>query len=260
MAINIYKTASQVNKGEWYDIAVANDTYTFPIANFATNALVLFRAYSKAGNATPIFNVSLLDSSNGTLKSVAMVDVDSGSTVNFSEVITEVPAAAVRFRLSSSAPIFLFAQPIQLSPYPPLTPIRYLTSQEITLSSAAEVALLGGGGGGGGTTSAGALAGGGGSGYMTTGNLVPGTYTMTIGLGGAGSTGTGSSGGTTSIGSLTAAGGNGGQRAGNGGSGGSGGGVGSSGAAAGFNGNSGQTTGGRTGGAGSGAQAAGHRA
>lgn len=248
MAISVFSSKSVFDKGEWHDIVSPEISYIFPLVNLPTRAFVNVRAYSKTGNNTIIVNGSFLNDSNVVLSTFQTVDTDTGSSANFSEFLAPVPSGATKISFGAGLPCFVFAQPIQLSPFPPLTPIKYTTSQSISVSNTSNFTVLGGGGGGGNY-----IAGGGGSGYIASGTVNAGTSTLTIGSGGnaGGNGGASSFAGTNASGGISPAG----SQAG--GAGGSGGGAGSNsgnGGTGGFNGNSG-TGGNQPNGAGSGVAA-----
>jgi hypothetical protein len=268
MAINVYKRQGIQDKGEWYDLASTSISYVFPVLNLVDRALVHVKAYSKTGTNTPIITGSFSNEAGSPVGSpFTTVDTDTGSTANFSELIVAVPAGATRINLQASIACFAFVQPSQLAPFAPLNPTLFTTSQSITVGDTSPFTLIGGGaGGGGGGTSSYWYSGGGGSGYLTFGSVNAGTYTLTIGTGGAGGNVGGGAGGTSSFSTFNALGGNPGATAsgngtgatgGSGGSGGGGGansntGVAGNGGTNGGNGNGGT---GSSGGAGSGVAA-----
>jgi hypothetical protein len=256
LAIDIFKNSGITDSGEWYDIAAPEIFYFFRIGNLTSRSIAIVRAYIKTGLSTLSITGSFTNDANDILGTFTTVESDTGSTVDYSEIITAIPAGATKVRLSATSPAFVFIRPIQVSPFAPLTAQVYQASQSITLANSASIALLGGGGSGGGGNSSSRNPGGGGSGYLTHGTVNAGTYTLSIGAG-APVTGadSGSSGGTSTFSTFNAAGGSGGGFAA-GGAGGSGGSAGapSPGADGGWGGNSGGSTGGGggAGGAGSG--------
>jgi hypothetical protein len=252
MSINVYKRAGIAEKAEWYDLASPDVIYIFPIANLPSRALAEVRIYSKNGTSTLIATGAFLNDSNTVLSSFTTFDTDTGSSSGYSEAIIPVPSGATRIRLGvAGGTAFAYVRPLDLSPFPPLTPIRYITSQSITVNNTSSFALLGGGAGGQGGGNHG---GGGGSGYLLNGNVSPGTYTLTIGAAGNDR----ANGGGSSFAGSNASGGaisNSEPRAGGaGGSGGGGSTFNGQGGAGGFNGNAGQS-GGFAGGSGSGVTA-----
>jgi hypothetical protein len=241
----------------WYDIAIASTVYAYDIPDFGTKNLIAVKGYSKNGTSTPVVNIGFLNSAGTSVGTGSTADVDTGSTANDSEITLAVPADAARITLNSATTCFVSIEFIKLFAAPALNPVVYTTSQTVAISGTSSFAILGGGGGGGG---GGNSAGGGGSGYLTTGTINAGSYSLTIGAAGNGGGGSaGGAGGTSSFSTFNAAGGSGGAISnGIGGAGGSGGGGGNTnslnGGAGGFNGNSG-TSGNFSGGAGSGVAA-----
>lgn len=225
MAIDIFKNSGITDKGEWYDIAAPEIFYFFRIGNISARQIAIIRCYVKTGLSTLTITGSFVNDVNDILGTFTTLDNDTGSTVNYSEVITAVPTGTTKVRLSSTSPAFVFIQPIQTSPFAPLTAQVYQTSQSITLANSASVALLGGGGSGGSAVNSSRNPGGGGSGFLTHGTINAGTYTLTVGAGGpvVGGESAGASGGATTFSTFNAAGGGGGGFA-SGASGGSGGG------------------------------------
>ena len=259
MAVSVFSSKGVMDTGEWYRVDAPEVSYRYTIANLASKDLVEVRGYAQNGLSTPIINIIFTDSSGSNIASYNTVDFDTGSSRNYSQLIVSVPVNAVGIKLGTlSSASFVFIRPFQVTPFPPLTPLKYDFTQGVVISNTAEVAVMGGGGAGGATLSSSGTKGGGGSGYLVHGTVEPGSYTVFVGAGAVGGTNNAqsASGGTTTFGNITAAGGLGGANAGGaGGSGGGGAGSQTSGAAGnpgGFNGNNG---GGGNGGAGSGVTA-----
>jgi len=207
LSIDVFKNSGITDKGEWYDIAAAEITYLFPIANLTNRSIANIRVYRKTGLSTLTLTGNFLNSANSILSTFTTVDTDTGSTANYSEIIAPVPAGATRMRLTASAPAYVFVQPSQLAPFGPLNATIFTTSQSITVDSTVSFALLGGGGSGGSRTdNSSHRGGGGGSGYLTSGTVNAGTYTLTIGTGAPGSTSP-TTGGTSSFSTFNALGG-----------------------------------------------------
>ena len=248
MSVNVLSRTGAVEKGQWCDLVTSAIDYIFPLNNVRANILVRVTAYSKSGLVTPTVNVTLLNASNVVVKTFTTVDTDRGSTTNYSEIITDVPVTATQIRLNAGTPSYVYAELIDLSPYPPLTAVAYTTSQNIIVAETSSFALIGGGGVGRGWQSSSGPGGGGGSGRLVYGTVNAGTWPLVIGAGGIQSGNSNPSGGASTFAGSTA---NGGDAApgGGGGAGGSGGGWstqtnGVAGGAGGFNGNSGPGGGG----------------
>jgi hypothetical protein len=173
--------------------------------------------------------------------------ITSGGTAGTAATVVAVnlPTPATKLLVSAvTTNISIVAEVVPVASARVITATLLTATASVTTTQSARVFAIGGGGGG-------SVSGGGGSGYLSIGTLAAGTYTCTVGAGGA-SSGNGSA---SSIGSITA---NGGFTASgyNGGAGGSGGGAGRGGANAasfgGINGDSGVASSQGTGGTGSG--------
>jgi hypothetical protein len=209
MSVNVFSRSGVVEKGEWYDIASTALDYIFPLTNVRARLLIKVAVYAKSGLVTPIGNCTILSSNNTVLANFTTVDTDRGSTTNYSEFVTELPNNAARIRISANTPSYAYIEPIDLSPYPPLTPIFYGTTGSITVNTTSTAVLLGGGGGPGGYNIGSGGRFGAGSGFLATGTVNAGTYTLTIGAGGGRSSSGVTAGGSTNFAGITASGGSG---------------------------------------------------
>lgn len=226
-------------------------TYTTTLTRKFPIGLYKLTSVRQAQNGTSAVAFTFKNSSNETVASGNMIDVDSGNTLNPSEkyIYVSQEAASIDF-LSADADVFISIEQLGLSSITYLQLDQYTTSQDVVIDNTFYAAFaIGGGGGGGGNGSSSKGGSGGGSGYIdfTTEAMTPGVYPLVIGAGGpgAGSAGTGSAGGSTTFNGLTANGGNGGGgNGGPGGSGGSGGGGGASGFGSGGSGGSNGSNGG----------------
>jgi len=219
----------------WYDLPIGNEVYAYNIIGLGNKDLAVVKAYSKSGTTTPIISGTFVNAEGSFIGTFTTVDTDTGSSANYSETQAAVPAGTVRITMTSNLPAFTSIEYLKLSVAPTLTPTKYTTSGNIAVPNGATVTLLGGGGGGGGFGGGNNwVYGGGGSGYITTGTVPPGVYSLTVGAAGSGSGGgSGGTGGTTTFSTFSAAGGSGGNLGGGGAGGSRGGGNGQNG---GFNG------------------------
>jgi hypothetical protein len=244
----------------WHNLETVGQTYLFAASFLPSSGFLDVKAYPQSGLSTLLVNVAILDENLNPLFSGSTFDLDTGSTVNFSQRTYNLSPTA-KF-ISLTAPTAAAYVSIEYRKFSanPLNPIKYTASQTVVVGYASNFVLLGGGGGGGGANSGNQRACGGGSGYLATGTVSPGTYSLTIGSGGAGGTsgGVGGTGGVSTFNAVTANGGIGGTMYGTGankgGNGGSGGG-GSSGGNGGSNGGSGSGGGDNNPGSGSGVSA-----
>ena len=247
MSVNVLSRTGAVEKGQWCDLVTSAIDYIFPLNNVRANVLIRVTAYSKSGLVTPTVGVVLLDATNTVVKTTSTVDTDRGSATNYSEIITDVPVTATQIRLNANTPSYVYAELIDLSPYPPLTAVTYTTSQTVIVGQTSSFAIIGGGGVGRGWQSSSGPGGGGGSGRLAYGTVNAGSWPLVIGAGGIQSGNSNPGGGATTFAGSTANGGD--AAGGGGGAGGSGGGwstqtANAVGGAGGFNGNSGPSGGG----------------
>jgi hypothetical protein len=257
MALDIY--GDFTTDTVWYDIQATETSYIYDISGLGSKNIATIRAYSKSGAGTPIITVVFLTALGTPIITFTTADPDTGSSNNYSEIVTAIPATAAKIGFSTTTAVgaasFVSVDYTRLTVARSLNPTLYTNSQTIFIEKNSAVALLGGGAGGGGWNSGNTWnGGGGGSGRITYGNVAGGAnYVLTIGSGGfggsSGNNGLGGTGGTTTFGTLNAAGGSPGASAnlgsygGAGGSGGAGGGGQNSlfGINGGFNGNSGDS-------------------
>jgi hypothetical protein len=213
----------------WAVVSLTDKSYFLERSHLNGGEFVHIKAF-KNDNRPPAISVALLKADKSIIQAqptYGLVSTASG----FSELTLKITPDTAFISLNSGyAPVSVFVQAFNYVLEPTLNPVKYSNSQTITLDSPHTAVLMGGGGGGG--VVVGGRSNGGGSGYITTGTVNAGTYSLVIGGGG----GSGNSGGSTTFASLTAAGGVVGA-VGGGGQGGSGGGGPQS--AGGFNGNSG---------------------
>lgn len=203
-----------------YDANINNRWY-YPLGS----GLYWLEAFDKDGGTGPTGNVIAWNSAMSALATASLTAntaygdslarLNVGSSATYLSFSFNQDAIVVLTNAGSPVPVDAGGAPTIVT-----------ASTTVVLTQASNVYLLGGGGGGAGNQQF--PMGGGGSGYLTTLTNVPaGTYSVTIGAGGAGSNSNGATGGATIFGTLgTAAGGQGANQA-NGGNGGSGGGSGS---------------------------------
>lgn len=202
--------AASSNAAELLDVSVANAPVT--LGKTRSAGVYKFTAYAKTAG-TPTGTLRLLDSSGAVSVSGTLQDYDTGSSANYTELILRATQPISSIAVETSATCFILIEKIE-EPVAaaPLSILAYNSTQTVTVANAGKYILLGGGGGG--------AQGGGGSGYLQTGSVTPGSYSLVIGAGGA----TGSNGSPSTFNGVTA---NGGIRSisGAGGAGGSGGGA-----------------------------------
>ena len=248
MSIKVFSPIDVAEKDKWYNLPTTGSTYRFPISSLPSRGIIEFRAYEKSDNAINVVTLSFLDSAGAPISNHSLINPNTSSTVGYLSIVLQVPASAAYFMTGSQQPAYFLARAVRLQPFPPSTPIKYTTSQSVTIANSANIALLGGGGAAGSLNGANFSAGtkgGAGSGYLTHGSISPGTYSLTIGAGGnivsPSNTAAGGTGGTSTFSTFNAAGGVG-TSGTTGGAGGSGGGTTGSSAttnnSGGFNGNS----------------------
>jgi hypothetical protein len=234
MAINVFPASLGAGVEKFSNMIGPSQNVDFPVSDFPTGTY-RFRAFSAAGNSTPIVTLNFIKNSV-IIATVSTVDWDTGSTANFSEIITPVTGDYDTVRMLANTNCFVSI--LKLATFEASINVitRYTASQGIVLAKPSTFVAFGGGGGGGAAFYYGA--GGAGSGRFVRGNLAAGPGNIIIGAGGAGSN-DGSVGGTGGftrvvVGGVThtANGGAGGASAdsGGGGAGGSGGGSGAQGA------------------------------
>lgn len=256
MSIKVFSPIQSTEKDKWFNLPVANTVYKFPISILPSKGIVDFKVYEKSDTAVSIAFITFIDSANVAISSHSTINPNTPSANGYSSITLEIPTGSAYFLMGSDNACHVLAKAGKLEPFPPLTPTKYSSSQSITITNTANVALLGGGGAAGSTGSANTVSntsrGGGGSGYLTHASVSPGNYSLTIGAGGqtvlGSNTAAGGTGGTTSFAGSNAAGGVG-TGSSTGGAGGSGGG--SSGTTSTVN-NNGGFNGSSSGGAGSG--------
>jgi hypothetical protein len=211
----------------WYKVASGGSAISFFAPELQNSNFAKFTFFSSTSAATPSVTVTFTSINTPTVASAISVDYDTASSANTSELVMEIPVGSTNVSFSQQGYDFFVLAEYSTKTYTSSIAVaKYITTQSITLSKTSTVVLLGAGGGGrgGGNQQHG---GGGGSGYITSGTVSPGTYTLTVGAGG----GSNANGGSTTFAGLTAAGGlastgtstNDYARGGNGGSGGGGG-------------------------------------
>jgi hypothetical protein len=196
----------------WYKVPSGEFATGFSAPELTGKIFARFTFYSVASAVTPTNALAFLNSSNGTISSHTPFDLDTGSTANASELVVEIPAAAVAISFSpmASTLVFVRAEYSAVNYAQGINVTKYTTSQSITLTKTSSVALIGGGGSGAGGSGFNFAHGGGGSGYITSGSVTAGTYSLVIGSGAGGSgSSAGNPGGSTTFAGLTAAGGSG---------------------------------------------------
>jgi hypothetical protein len=202
-----------VSETVWYDVQSPYNEYVYTPAGLSNKDAVRIRAYTKDGSGDKIFvRIFFLNSSGGTISQVVTKATSTTSTNDISEIFLDIPSGTVSIKLvaeNESRPALVSIEYFTFSFLTPKSPVKYINSQNITITNSASVALLGGGGGTadstGNTT---ANRGGGGSGYLTHATVSPGNYSLTIGAGGVAGT-TAGPGGTTSFATFNAVGGSG---------------------------------------------------
>jgi hypothetical protein len=202
-----------VSETFWYDVQSPYNEYVYTPAGLSNKDAVRIRAYPKDGSGDNIFvRIFFLNSSGGTISQVVTKATSTTSTNDISEIFLDIPSATVSIKLvaeNESRPALVSIEYFTFSFLTPKSPVKYTTSQNITITNSASVALLGGGGGTadstGNTTH---NRPGAGSGYLTHATVSPGNYSLTIGAGGVAGT-TAGPGGTTSFATFNAAGGSG---------------------------------------------------
>lgn len=188
-----------------------------------------FNGFSNTSVTTPAtFEVLDLDYSVLANVNTLWFDWDSGNNNNAFRALVRLNKSPSFVKIYTAQAFTASFQKVTptFKPHIPLTFTKYSTSQSITLTGTRKFLIIGAGGAGGGTNSAGG-GGGGGSGYITTGQVSAGTYSLVVGAGGTPvSNNNGTAGGSTTFHTATAAGGSGGfgrAQGGHGGAGGSGG-------------------------------------
>jgi hypothetical protein len=208
MAISVIGGSSSSNAEyrELIDVSVTNS----PVLLKKTTAAGVYKfiAYPKTP-ASFSATVKFVNSSDEIFSTQSFQDYDSGSNVNYIELLVRTTQQASIIFIESTATCFVFVEkieePVQSSP---LTILAYNSTQTVTVESAGSYILLGGGGGGGNATFNNEYAsynfnGAGGSGYMQKGTISPGSYALVIGQGGAAQT----NGSASTFNGVTAAGG-----------------------------------------------------
>lgn len=210
-------TATWVEAAGGGGVTFANapfDSLSFYDVDFPANSLVQFSIIT---TSVDTFSVVLLDSGENIISTVS---VTTANPFTYFTNSTPVAKISVNNTIIDESVILVFTDPsAAIDPESTTEIISITTTQSITTNKTFTAYVFGGGGGGDSySQNANVRAGGGGSGYFSTGTLVAGTYTATIGSGG----GSGGDGGTSTIGTITAIGGKGasGSSGGDGGSGG----------------------------------------
>ena len=208
MSTKVFSPINSAEKDKWYDLPVGQTSYRFPVSTLPSRGIIELKAYEKSDTFVTFTNVSFLNSASAIISTHQLLNLDTTSTRGHSSVVLQVPSNAVYFLIGATDPSYVLARAVKLEPISPLTPIRYTTSQNITITNTANVALLGGGGAGGtSVTNTSTSRGGGGSGYLTHATVSPGNYSLTIGAGATTATSGMGPGGTTSFAGSNAAGG-----------------------------------------------------
>lgn len=114
MTVGTFSSTASVYPTEWYALPEPELQYIFPVLNFEAASIVLINAYSKNGLSTPTGTVALLDADDVVLKSETLKDYDTGSSRNFSELITEVPAGSAKIRFQCNVDSFVSMQVLKL--------------------------------------------------------------------------------------------------------------------------------------------------
>jgi hypothetical protein len=215
LSIKVFSPIQSTEKDKWFNLPVANTVYKFPISILPSKGIVDFKVYEKSDTAVSIAFITFIDSANVAISSHSTINPNTPSANGYSSITLQIPTGAAYFLMGSDNPCYVLAKAGKLEPFPLSTPIKYTTSQNVTITNSANVALLGGGGTAGSANQVNSSTqsrGGGGSGYLTHGSISPGNYSLTIGAGGAPSTfgsntAPGGTGGTTTFSTFNAAGG-----------------------------------------------------
>lgn len=181
---------------------------TFPLGLYA------FKAQSSTVTEAS-GTVEFRDADENVLASVTLVDSNTGGTSSPYFGALDLPQEAA-FMFFSGANFSGFLE-MSYSTSEGLKKIAAITTTaSYVLPYSATAYVFGGGGAGGGAALDRSGGGGGGSGYLATGSVTPGTYSVVIGAGGLRSAETrdadGLAGGTSSFGDISASGGDGGLR------------------------------------------------
>jgi hypothetical protein len=248
LSIKVFSPIQSTEKDKWFNLPGANTVYRFPISILPSKGIVDFKVYEKSDTTLPVAFITFVDSANVAISSHSTINPNTPSANGYSSITLQIPTGSAYFLMGSDNACHVLAKAGKLEPFPPLTPIKYTSSQSVTIANSANIALLGGGGAAGslnGANFSSGTKGGAGSGYLTHGSISPGTYSLTIGAGGnivlGSNSAAGGTGGTSTFSTFNAAGGVG-TSGTTGGAGGSGGGTTGSSATTnntgGFNGNS----------------------
>lgn len=223
MAVNIFPAPSGVVT-TWFSLSNTGMDVRF------SSALQpgLYEIESWAQTAATVTGAIKFFSATGTeLAQASFLDYDTGSTANSSKVFVNLTSEAAFIQANLSAVCNISVTRYSNATFGRIV-ATYTSSSSVTIPAGCTVFLLGGGGGGaGGGFQVGTAGSGGGSGYWTTTNPPAGTYSFTVGAGGAFGNYAGSApgaGGSTTFNGVTAAGGSPGGVGAAGGAGGSGGG------------------------------------
>jgi hypothetical protein len=194
MSINKLNHANTSGGVHWFYIQNTDVPQVFNF--FEGNAEPIVEIRTDTGSAT----VEFLNSSNSVL-----------GTASTAAPYTKVPQGTVKIRVSGTTNnTSLLIRPFAEDIFRITAPNVFTSSQSITVNATRGFALLGGGGAGGGLVSgSGGIGSGAGSGYLTTGVVNAGTYSLVVGAGATGVIGNGGNGGTSTFAGFSAAGGQG---------------------------------------------------
>ena len=189
----------------WVTLSATNPYYVAK-ADLAGGTVISVKSFKNNGGAAATVSVGVLNPNRSVVSGVPSYSINNDA-LGTSERIVEFSSSAGFLSLNSPyAPVHVLVEAFNFITEPDLNVTRYVNAQSITINAPHTAVLLGGGGGGGLAAAGGSSTGGAGSGYLATGTINAGTYSLVLGAGAAGGA-NGTRGGTSTFSNLTALGG-----------------------------------------------------